>query len=116
MMTLENDPVVEIVEGVDELCRVCPDFSNERCSSPLGEEEEVRKWDAIILNNLGLLYGHKISVRELRTLIEQKAPLQFCRERCSWKERCNVFDLDDIKQNYKSSPEGRGLDHSLKGV
>jgi len=96
MMTVENDTIIEIMEGVDELCQVCPDFSDDRCCSPLGDEEEVRKWDAVILNNLGVLYGDKMTVRELRSLIEQKAPLQFCRERCSWKERCSVFDLDVI--------------------
>jgi hypothetical protein len=89
---------IEVAKGVDELCSFCPDLKDNRCSSPFGDEVEVRKWDAIILNNIGVLYGDKMTVRELRSIIEQKAPLPFCRTRCSWKERCSVFDLDKIRK------------------
>jgi len=88
-----SDTMIEINQGVDVLCRSCPDCRDERCESQHGNEEEVRKWDAIILKGLGISYGEKRTVQELRELISQKAPLDFCRTRCPWKAMCTVFDL-----------------------
>lgn len=48
----EDDVVVEVIKGIDELCRVCPDCWDERCQNPKGDEEAVRKWDGIILRGL----------------------------------------------------------------
>jgi len=53
----------------------------------------VRKWDSIILNGLGVSYGETRTSKEWRMLVEQKAPLKFCRTRCPFRERCSVFKL-----------------------
>jgi len=45
---------VMVIEGVDELCRECPLCINGRCASPDGDEDAVRKWDAILLRELGV--------------------------------------------------------------
>jgi len=84
---------IEIAPGVDVQCRSCPDCRGERCESPHGNEDKVRKWDAIILKGLGISYGEKRTVQELREIISRKAPLEFCQTRCPWKATCRVFNL-----------------------
>lgn len=85
--------LIEVIEGTDELCQVCPLCQDARCQSPEGDEDEVRKLDAIILKGLGISYGDKMSVKEFRALMDGKAPLAFCRTRCRLKEGCGVFQL-----------------------
>jgi len=89
----ESDTTIEVVEGVDELCRVCPDCKNNRCESPYGSEDAVRKWDGKILKGLEISYGEARTIKEFHALIRQKAPLAFCRTRCPWREVCSVFGL-----------------------
>ena len=88
---LESDLIITVQEGPDQLCKACPDYRNNRCENPLGNEEAVRKWDSKILKGLGLSYGEAITVRALLALISQKAPLEFCQTRCPWKTLCGVF-------------------------
>jgi hypothetical protein len=89
----QDDAVVEAIEGIDELCRVCPDCRDERCQNPKGDEEAVRKWDGIILKGLEINYGETRTSNEWRVLINQKAPLNFCKTRCSYRSNCTVFQL-----------------------
>jgi hypothetical protein len=91
MMESDSDAVIEVIRGIDNLCLACPDCRNDRCENPYGNEDDVRKWDAIILKGLGMSYGEKRTTQELRALIAHKAPLDFCRARCPWREICNVF-------------------------
>ncbi|MDY7030328.1 MAG: DUF1284 domain-containing protein, partial [Thermodesulfobacteriota bacterium] len=69
----DADGYVEIIEGADELCGVCPLCVNGMCKSPIGDEQAVRKWDGIVLKGLGLSYGEKVSLSDLRALIQEKA-------------------------------------------
>ena len=80
---------VMVIEGVDELCRVCPLCIDGYCKSPLGDEDEVRKWDAILLKESGVSLGTCLTSTEWRALIEQKTPFKLCRK-CQWKKVCNV--------------------------
>ena len=93
-MTVQSgvDTMIEIIEGADELCLACPLCRNNRCQSPNGDEGAVRKWDGIILKALGITYGEKRSAKDFRTLIEEKAPLGLCREKCPWQDVCSVFE------------------------
>ena len=88
-----SNAIIEVTQGIDALCHVCPDCQNDRCESPYGTEDMVRKWDVRILKGLGVSYGQRIPAKELHTLIKQKAPLDFCRTRCPWREVCSVFNL-----------------------
>ena len=92
LIASNSDNMIEIIQGVDLLCRSCPDCRGDRCESPHGNEEKVRKWDAIILKGLGISYGEKRTIQELREIIGRKAPLDFCRTRCPWKAICTIFD------------------------
>ncbi len=89
----QDDLEVQVIQGIDELCRVCPDCQEERCQSPRGDEEAVRKWDSIILKGLEINYGETRTSKEWRTLIDEKAPLKFCKTRCAYRSRCTVFQL-----------------------
>jgi hypothetical protein len=93
MLISQEETPIEVTQGVDDLCGPCPNLSDNRCISPFGDEEKVRRWDARIIEGLGLTYGEKRTAGELRTLINHKAPLDFCRNRCPWKTICSVFDL-----------------------
>ena len=89
-----TNEIIEVIEGIDELCLACPLCQDDRCQSPNGDEVEVRKFDAIILKGLGISYGDRMTAQEFRSLIEDKAPLAFCRTRCRLKETCKVFEIE----------------------
>jgi hypothetical protein len=65
----QDDAMVEVIQGIDELFRVCPDCQDERCQNPKGDAEAVRKWDGIIVKGLGINYGEMRTSKERRTLI-----------------------------------------------
>ncbi len=91
VMESNDDTLVEMIEGVDELCRVCPDFRDGRCENAFGDEDAVRKWDGIIIKGIGASYGEIRTSEEWGRLIGKKAPLDFCRNRCHWNSICTVF-------------------------
>ena len=86
----EDGVLLEMGEGVDELCRACINCKDDRCQSPEGKEEAVRKWDNIILKGLGISYGQTRTSKQWRDLIEQKGPLDFCQARCPHKLNCST--------------------------
>jgi hypothetical protein len=88
-----TDVVIEVVEGVDDLCRVCPLCQNDRCQSPEGDEDQVRKWDAIVLKGMGVSYGDKLTGKGFSVLIGDKAPLAFCHNQCKLRSACNVSSM-----------------------
>jgi hypothetical protein len=90
LMTSDMDTVIEVTEGVDDLCAPCPNLGEGRCISPFGSENEVRKWDGRVLDGLGLSYGLRLTTGALREVIREKAPLGFCRDRCPWRTICGV--------------------------
>ncbi|MFH1091545.1 MAG: DUF1284 domain-containing protein [Pseudomonadota bacterium] len=86
---------IKIAAGTDQLCLVCPDYKVSRCQSPIGDETQVHKWDAIILKELGLKAGDELPLEEFRSLIIEKAPLELCR-RCQWQHGCHIGCGEDI--------------------
>jgi hypothetical protein len=88
LMTWDTDTIIEVTEGVDDLCEPCPNLSGGRCVSPFGDEDQVRKWDARVLQGLGLRYGLQATTGTLREIVRQKAPLVFCLNRCPWRSIC----------------------------
>ena len=88
-MRSESDTIIRIIEGVDELCQKCSLCQDDRCESSNGDEDEVRKWDKIILDSLDLKIGDIFTAREIRSTIRLKAPLSFC-QKCRWKESCSM--------------------------
>jgi len=93
LLQKEDNVLLEVTEGIDELCRSCINCQDDRCQSPKGSEESVRKWDNILLKGLGISYGDTRSSKQWRGLIGQKAPLDFCLTRCPKKSYCTVFSI-----------------------
>jgi hypothetical protein len=89
----EDDVLLEMNEGVDELCGVCTCRQGNRCESHQGNEEAVRKWDSILLKGLRASYGDTRTSKQWRNLIEQGGPLDFCRTRCPRKSDCAIFSI-----------------------
>ena len=85
-----DEHMVEVIQGIDKICRACTNLKNDRCESPEGNEEAVRKWDHIILKGLGVSYGETMTSKDWRMLIEKKAPLDFCKAKCQWKPQCTA--------------------------
>ena len=85
----QPEEAVVVIEGVDELCQRCTLRVGERCSSPRGNEDEVRKWDAILLKELGLSFGSCLTSGQWQALIEQRIPFKLC-HKCQWKQVCRV--------------------------
>ena len=85
----QPDAPITVAEGVDELCYQCPEYADGRCSHPKGDEVEVRKWDAILLRELGLTFDTCLTSREWSELLEQKTPFHLCL-RCKSRESCSV--------------------------
>ncbi|MDA8139393.1 MAG: DUF1284 domain-containing protein [Desulfobacteraceae bacterium] len=83
-----EDDEIEVTCGVDDLCRHCPNLVENKCISPLGDEEKVRRWDAKVMEGLKLNCGDQKSVRDLRRLFQQCLPLPFCKECCPWRTIC----------------------------
>ncbi len=91
LMSSDSDTLIEVTEGVDDLCGPCPNLGDGRCISPFGDEDRVRKWDVRVLEGLGLSYGLQLTTGALRDLISRKVPLDFCRDRCPWRTICGVI-------------------------
>jgi hypothetical protein len=87
-----EETVVEAIEGVDQICRICLNRQGDRCESPAGNEDAVRKWDAIILKGLGIAYGETRTAKQWRTLIDGKIPLHLCTSRCRYRSKCTIAE------------------------
>ena len=90
MLTMDEGTVIEVACGPDDLCGPCTYLGQGRCVSPFGDEDKVRRWDARVMDGLGLSYGERKTSGEIRRLIGQRAPLDFCTGRCPWKPVCTV--------------------------
>ena len=64
-MLLEKDPLVRIVDHVDEICRVCPHNIDGVCSS-LGK---VAKYDSEVLERCGIKSGTELRWKEFSKLV-----------------------------------------------
>jgi hypothetical protein len=84
-----SDEPIEVIVGADELCKACPLCAGARCTSPQGDEVEVRKWDSIIMEETGVFEGATLTASGWRKLIKDKFPLVFCR-RCKAKDFCKA--------------------------
>lgn len=89
--TLLNSPNAQITvtEGTDQLCRLCVFYVEGRCDSPNGGEDAVRKWDAVLLKELGVPIGTNLTSEEWSKLIGQKSPFKLC-QRCQWRQQCDM--------------------------
>ena len=73
---------IDIGHGPDSICTVCQFFDGHECTSPLGDEKAVMKWDAKLISELSLEEGQRLNISQLNELIDKGAPLSFCINRC----------------------------------
>ena len=95
--TLKSSPdtLITLVKGIDDICCLCPLNLDDRCQNPQGNENETRKWDAIILKELCLSYDANITVDQLHALTTEKSPLIFCKTRCPHRMVCKMLDTEN---------------------
>ena len=91
MLASDEETMIEVTCGVDDLCEHCSYLGENICISPFGDEEKVRRWDSRVMEGLCIKYGDKKTSGEFKRLINHTAPLDFCRDRCPWKSICTVF-------------------------
>lgn len=81
---------IEVVEGADEICRVCPTLQGEKCVSKPGADAKIREMDAKAAAHLGVEIGSKVLWQEIKTKV-MEAPKEwlaaFCKG-CDWGEVC----------------------------
>lgn len=87
----------EVKEGPDILCQACTYFNGASCIHPKGDEKAVRKWDRAILDGLCLNYNQVIKIKDLKSLIISKIPIDFCSSKCQYhkEKRCNPHQIAD---------------------
>ena len=86
--------MIEVIDGVDDLCQPCPLRQGNLCRNPQTGEERLKKLGAILLQDLGISYGDRLTAQDLRALINRVSPLPFCQTKCKQKETCGVFRSD----------------------
>lgn len=89
VLQTQPDAEVTVVEGVDVVCAQCPHCIDSRCTSPKGDETAVRKWDTLLLKELGVPFGTRMTVGNWQSLIRQKSPFKVC-HRCRWHNVCEI--------------------------
>ncbi|MBI2869655.1 MAG: DUF1284 domain-containing protein [Chloroflexi bacterium] len=88
LLTSQEQPVV-ISENPDGLCYKCPHYKDGACTSSDGQEAEVRKWDAILLRELGVPFDTRLTAAEWKELVRRKSPFRLC-QRCRWARYCTI--------------------------
>ncbi|MEM0503625.1 MAG: DUF1284 domain-containing protein [Archaeoglobaceae archaeon] len=83
--------VIEIVDGIDEVCKFCPHNAG-FCNYSENSEKEVRELDEFALSLLRLKIGEKINWSDLKERIpkilgEWRA---FACKNCDWKGVCDA--------------------------
>lgn len=86
------DSTIQVVQGPDDLCGVCPISSPEGCRSEQGGEPLVRKWDNMVLGGLGIEPGAEMPVEEYRAILSRNSPVGFC-YRCKVGINCEMRAL-----------------------
>ncbi len=86
----ESAVMIHVAEGVDGLCRACPNCGADRCDDLKGNEEVIRERDALILKGLGISYGTAMTSGEWSDLIAGKVPMEFCLTLCPARAECVV--------------------------
>lgn len=93
----ESQFMIRVAQGVDDLCRACPNCVVDRCEDPRINEEAVRKIDAMILKDLGVSYGDAMVSKEWNDLIVRKVPLDFCLSQCPVKAECKLNPIIGLR-------------------
>lgn len=83
--------VVEVVEGIDDICKACP-YNVGFCNYKESSEKEVKELDAFALDLLGLNIGEKVSWSYLKEKIPKTIEKWkfFACKNCDWRRVCDA--------------------------
>lgn len=86
---LEENPLVCLTAGADDICAACPNNHSGRCET----EEKVRRYDREVLRRCALSDGDVLSFRELEELVDHQILSAGQREEicgdCQWSALCH---------------------------
>lgn len=83
--------VVEVVDGIDDICIACP-YNAGFCNYSENSEKEVRELDMFALKLLGLETGARIKWRDLKAEVPKilEKWKKFACKDCEWRGICDV--------------------------
>ncbi|RDV83578.1 DUF1284 domain-containing protein [Ammonifex thiophilus] len=87
---LSRGEEVEIVEGADLVCSLCPFLQKGRCTNGPEAEVKVKARDAFALAGLGLQPGTRVDWVEVKRRF-RRLPLEWLKEHCKgceWQRIC----------------------------
>lgn len=86
---LEENPLICLAGGADDICAACPNNTSGRCES----EEKVMHYDREVLRRCGLSVGQSMPYRELEERVRRDILLPGQREAvcgdCQWNGLCH---------------------------
>jgi len=90
MLAAAEKGEIEICEGADCICKVCPHLLGDACAYYENAEADIRGMDARALELLGLIPGRAVSWKKVRAKIEKifkEWHGLYCID-CSWSSAC----------------------------
>jgi hypothetical protein len=89
LMSEPGDLRIMVREGADELCLCCTHCKEGVCVSPRGSEEQVKKWDSILLSEINVGFNTEMTASAWQKRIADKIPYKIC-PKCQWRTICKV--------------------------
>ena len=83
---LEENPLVRLLEGYDDVCAACPNKRTETCA------EKASRYDREVLRRCGLSVGERLPYREfsrkvIETILRRGVRAEICGD-CQWSSLC----------------------------
>lgn len=86
----EKGEEIEVVAGADDVCRLCPYLTGDRCMHKDDADAEIKKLDNMAINYLGVSIGGKVKWGEIKNKVNfasKKFFSAFC-DGCDWERVC----------------------------
>jgi len=97
MERARSGEAVEIVEGPDQVCRLCRHLGKDGCASEPGAEDEIKALDLKALILYGKTFGERVLWSSLAERLANTSPQwfnDFCAG-CSWQQVCDRYRAED---------------------
>lgn len=84
--TLEENPLIRLLEGYDDVCAACPNKRTESCA------EKASRYDREVLRRCGLSVGDTLPYRDfseniIETILRPGLRAEICGD-CQWSSLC----------------------------
>ncbi|MCX7999233.1 MAG: DUF1284 domain-containing protein [Leptospiraceae bacterium] len=90
-IVLKSISEVEVVDGVDDVCKACP-YNVGFCNYSPEAEKEVKELDIFALQKLNLKVGSRVNWKELESKIDELIDdwKDLACKSCDWRGICDV--------------------------